>query len=137
MRGIESTVGYRPSERWSLDLFQSYNSTRIAGSNERLRQRPRYRAGLQLNYAHNDQLKLWAKNLYISSQLDSSIPTANVTLDSYAVADIGVQWQLSQRWLLNAQWKNLFSERYSNTIGNPVTDDTLLLQISYRGPKLF
>lgn len=135
--GIESTIAYKSSDKWSVDLFQTYNSARVAGSQERLRQRPRYRAGIQLNVTLNDKFDVWTKHLYVSDRLDSSIPTSDVVLDGYSVIDAGLRWHLSSQWQLNAQWKNVFSKSYSNTVGNRVEHDTLLLQLSFRGPKLF
>ncbi|MFT6372822.1 MAG: outer membrane receptor protein involved in Fe transport [Gammaproteobacteria bacterium] len=136
INGVESTISYK-RQQWSIDVFQSYNSHNIVGSTQRLRQRPRYRAGVQANYELNDRLSIWAKNLYIDKRLDSSIPTADLILPSYSVSDLGLRWQFSQNWQMNAQWKNIFSKRYSHSIGNPINGDTLLLQLTYRGEKLF
>lgn len=137
VRGVESIVSYKTESGWQWDMFHSYTSTDVVGSDSPLRQRPRYRAGLKVNYALNDTLNFWVKNLYVSERNDSSIPTADVVLDDYSLSDMGVQWRVNEHWQVNAQWKNIFDERYSHSVGNQINDDTVLLQLTYRGAPLF
>ena len=139
--GLESIFSYQQNSEaprsWQIDFFQSYTSTEVVGTDIRLRNRPRYRAGLKINYMAREGLNLWLRTRYTGNQLDSSIPTGDVVLPDYGVSDFGFAWQFAKRWHLNAQWKNMFSKNYSESIGNPVTGDTILLQFTYQGPKLF
>ena len=73
------------------------------------------------------------KSLYVDERLDSSIPTGDLVLSSYSVSDIGFAWQITNQLKLNAQWKNIFSDRYSTSVGNQITGDTVLLQLTFRG----
>ena len=130
--GIESTISYK-QQHWSIDTFQSYNSNDVEGANQDLRQRPSYRAGIQANLSINNSLSFWLKSLYVDERLDSSIPTGDLVLSSYSVSDIGFAWQITNQLKMNAQWKNIFSDRYSTSIGNQVTSDTVLLQLTFRG----
>lgn len=132
INGVESSIGYKQTS-WSVDTFQSYNSNTIDGTSQVLRQRPSYRAGVQGSINVNENLSLWLKSLYVDERLDSSIPTGDLTLSSYHVSDLGFSWKISKQLKMNAQWKNVFSKRYSTSIGNIVDGDTVLLQLTYRG----
>jgi len=131
IQGLESNISYT-QKNWSIESFQTYNSNDIEGSDQGLLQRPRYRAGVQANLNVNQNLSLWLKSLYVDERFDSSIPTADVTLSSYSVSDIGLGWQINDHFKLIAQWKNIFSERYSISIGNEINSDTVFLQLSFQ-----
>jgi len=127
-QGVESTIKLTINKHWSAELSQTYVSIDAPST---LRQRPRYRMNLAVNYAANDDFSIWLRGQYTNRRFDSSIATDDQFLQSFNVFNIGAQWKFRPRWALTTNLQNLFEERYEQSIGNVQNDSTLLVQLQY------
>lgn len=127
-RGIESFIRFSINDRWNVEMNQVYVSTKSPTS---LRQRPRYRFNLSVNYKSSDRLSLWARVRHTSERLDSSIPTSDQFLASNRVVNIGGQWKPSSRWAVTANVQNALQEEYQTSVGNLRDSATILVQLRY------
>lgn len=118
--GIEFGSTFRLSPEWTLDTQVTFVQTDIAGTEEQLRNRPKWRGGATLGWRPRDDVDLSARALYVGRVLDSSIPTGDLFLDPFWRVDLTAQWLLTLRWSLYAGIENLLDEPYEEAIGFPV-----------------
>ena len=64
-------------------------------------------------------LDVLLKALFVGDVLDSSIPTGDVTLDSYARVDVAVNWTVNSTWAILLGVDNLFNADYEEFVGFP------------------
>ena len=127
-QGLESAVELTINEQWVIDLNQTYVSTEAPTT---LRQRPRYRAHLAVNYAASDDVSIWFRGQRTSKRFDSSIATGDLFLQSFNSFDIGAQWRLQSRWTLTANLQNLLNGSYQQSVGNVRDDTSVSIQLQY------
>ena len=60
------------------------------------------------------------KALFVGEVQDSSIPTGDVTLDSYARIDLAVNWTLNPTFAILLAVENLFDADYEEFVGFPL-----------------
>lgn len=130
--GMEASASGRVRENISWNAFYSYVDARIEGNGTELRKRPRHRAGVAVDWRQSDMWRWQMQLRYVSSQLDSSIPTGDRRLPAYFRADISSQWQLSENIQFFAGIDNLLDREYENSIGNPVKGRVFRLGLRYR-----
>ena len=127
-QGVESAVKLAINKQWTIDLNQTYVSIDAPTT---LRQRPRYRAHLAINYTASDNVLVWARGQRTSRRFDSSIATGDLFLPSFNSLDIGARWKLRPRWTLTTNVQNVLNESYEQSVGNVRDDSSVLLQLQY------
>ncbi len=114
--GGELELRLRPLDRLAIGLSYSYVDLEIEDSDINLRNRPKHRAGLSINYTVSDSLQLAFNAAYVGKAFDSSIPTGEVELDSYVRADVALtyKWRnLSATFAID----NLLDDNYEQFVG--------------------
>ncbi len=114
--GGEFEFRLRPLDRLSISLSYTYVDLEIEDSDINLRNRPKHRAGLSVNYAVSDALQLAFNAAYVGKAFDSSIPTGEVELDSYTRVDVALtyKWRnLSATFAID----NLLDDHYEQFVG--------------------
>jgi iron complex outermembrane receptor protein/vitamin B12 transporter len=102
----------------------TYTRTDIEGTTEALRNRPKWRAGVD---AHSRIKKSWTVSgglLYVGKVLDSSIPTGDVDLAGYMRVDLAATWTPSSTWQVSFGVDNVLDARYEEAVGFPATGRT-------------
>lgn len=115
--GVEAGVRHTLSTKSALSIALHYSETDIVDSSVKLRNRPRWRATGQYQHKFTSALSSMASLLYVDEVFESSIPTGDVTLDSYYRLDLSVNWQYSHIWLIKGAIDNLTDENYQETVG--------------------
>lgn len=114
--GAELELRLRPLDRLQIALSYTYVDLEIEDSNINLRNRPKHRAGLSVNYAILDGLQLAFNAAYVGKAFDSSIPTGEVKLGSYTRVDVALtyKWRnLSATFTID----NLLDDHYEQFVG--------------------
>ena len=127
-------VDFSWQSRTSL-LLKSYVNlakNNIRGTNERLKNRPEWRAGLHMSWTAANNLYLNGSFRHVGRVLGSSIPTGDRILKAYQVADISSNWSLRSGWKLSLSVDNIFNRQFEEAAGfvNPGT--LARLYLSYR-----
>lgn len=130
--GGEIVLRITPLPTLTSMLYLSYTDTDIRNSDERLRNRPRYRAGLNMKWTARPDLTLNADVRFVDRRLDSSIPTGDQELEAFTRVDISGRWRVADGWFLSASVDNLFNEDYQDAIGFPAPSTRWRLSIRYR-----
>lgn len=102
-----------------LSLHATYLDLEVEDSDELLRNRPEWKFGLSLKLQLLESLYLDFTALHIGERKDSSIPTGNLTLESYQVSDLGLRWRIQEGFWMLLAVENLWNSAYEATIGMP------------------
>ena len=114
--GAELEFKLRPQDRLSIALSYTFVDLEIEDSDINLRNRPKHRAGLSVNYTVLENLQLAFNAAYVGKAFDSSIPTGEVKLDSYTRLDVALtyKWRkLSATFAID----NLLDDHYEQFVG--------------------
>ncbi len=117
--GVELGVQLIHHDSITVDANVTYLDTDIEDSDEELRNRPRWRAGTNVNWQLRNDLNLNIDLLYVGENHDSSIPTADRELDDYLRVDLAADWQWNKNLRLFIVIENLFDADYEEAVGFP------------------
>jgi iron complex outermembrane receptor protein/vitamin B12 transporter len=117
VRGAEFELRWKASEALSLRMHFTRLLTRVADSDEPLRQRPGKRAGVQAFYAFDERSSLAWSTEYAGNVFDSSIPTGNLVLPTYVRSDVAFVFR-ARKWLRAAvAIDNVFDRKNESYVG--------------------
>jgi iron complex outermembrane receptor protein/vitamin B12 transporter len=119
VKGFEIIGNIRPWEELSLSGSVSYADSNIKGTDEELRNRPRWWGELSLLYSPSPTVKFSLDAVFTGSVPDSSIPTGDVALDPYDVYNVALTWTPFGRVSMYVAVDNLFNEEYEQFVGFP------------------
>lgn len=118
-RGIELGLDIRPTDTLNITTHLTFTDTNIRGTDEELRNRPRWRGGLQARWRPATKVLLSLGILYVGEVQDSSIPTGDRTLGDYVRVDVAATWRPHPNWRLSLAVDNLFDADYEEAVGFP------------------
>jgi len=118
-RGLELEIDFTVTDRLHISGFAQRTQTEIEATGEQLRSRPKWRGGGRASWQVSDAWTVQASAVAVGRTRDSSIPTGDVTLDSYVVVDLGISWQATEQWQISAAVGNLFDADYQDAVGFP------------------
>lgn len=117
--GFEMEFSLRANDQLSIDSHLRYTKTDIIGSNEKLRNRPKWRGGFSSRWQVKKKVINSLGIFYVGKVHDSSIPTGDHILDDYIRTDIVTTWVLSKNWRSSLAIDNLFDVHYEEAVGFP------------------
>jgi iron complex outermembrane receptor protein/vitamin B12 transporter len=123
-QGVEVEGGVRLPPHVDIRVHATYTQTNIEGTTEELRNRQKWRAGID---AQSRIKKSWTVSgalLYVGKVLDSSIPTGDVELTGYTRVDLAATWTPSSTWQVSVGLDNVLNARYEEAVGFPATGRT-------------
>lgn len=118
-RGVELTGDLVRFARLGLSAHLTYTETDIKGTDEGLRNRPKWRGGVRGRYRPRPDLVVGLGILYVGDVLDSSIPTGDRELGDYVRVDLSATWTPRPRWQLWLGVENALDARYEEAVGFP------------------
>jgi outer membrane cobalamin receptor len=118
-RGVELGLDVRPTDTLDITGHLTFTETDITGTDEELRNRPRWRGGLHTRWRPATNVLLYLGVLYVGEVLDSSIPTGDRTLGDYVRVDVAATWTPHPNWRLSLTVDNLFDADYEEAVGFP------------------
>ncbi len=117
--GFEIEVGLKANDQLSIDGHVTYTRTNIVGTNEKLRNRPKWRGSFSTRWQINKHIMTYLGVLYVGKADDSSIPSGDRSLDDYIRTDMTSSWNFHENWHLSFAIDNLFDIDYEEAIGFP------------------
>jgi len=117
--GVEMGVNIKPSSKLRLAGHLTYLETKILGTSEELRNRPKWRGGLSLIWNIKPALIMNLDSVTVGEVFDSSVPTGDVTLDAYTRLDLAVTWEPKPTWRVFLAVDNFLNEDYQEFVGFP------------------
>ncbi|MFN0316450.1 MAG: TonB-dependent receptor plug domain-containing protein [Burkholderiales bacterium] len=114
--GIEVQGTARPIAGLNVGASYTYVSTDILNSASNLRNRPKHRASVSVNYEVDQASRVSLNTVYVSKSFDFSDPTGEVQVDSYFRTDIGYSYRWKQ-FTASAAIDNVFDEKYEEFVG--------------------
>ncbi|MEL7187024.1 MAG: TonB-dependent receptor [Pseudomonadota bacterium] len=118
-KGVELTAEWAVSASIGLNLHASYLDTDIKDSDARLRSRPRWRGGIDVDWRLDDRWLLTAGYLTLAEFWEASIPTGGLFLDGYQRVDLALTFDASERLKLGLAVDNALDEDYAEAVGFP------------------
>ncbi|MBN1930705.1 MAG: TonB-dependent receptor [Desulfobacterales bacterium] len=131
-KGVELGLSMQIIEELRIKAHLTYAETDIKGTDEQLRNRPKWRGGINLRWKPTTD---WAFNfdtLYVGKTLDSSIPTGDLNLKEYIKLDVSAIWNLHLNWQLGLMIDNLLDEDYEEAVGFPAPGITPRISLRFR-----
>jgi iron complex outermembrane receptor protein/vitamin B12 transporter len=116
-KGVEIELGARPFDCLHLTSQLSYAKTTVSSGEQELRRRPKWRAGINALWNVRPDLDLNTSAFYVGRILDSSIPTGDRRLSSYARLDLAATWRATSNVQLGIAVENLTGAKYEEAIG--------------------
>lgn len=129
--GAEGALRW-PLGRAIVGAQVSYVDARIEDSRERLRNRPRWTAGLEAGFEPTARLGLALRAVHVGTQLDSSIPTGDRELEAWTRLDTGALWRLTPAVDLRLDLENALDADYDELLGFPGARRNARLRIDLR-----
>lgn len=117
--GFELIAELTPWDILRLNGDLNYADSNIKGTDEELRNRPSWWGGFSVLILPWDKLIFNLDALFVGGVFDSSIPTGDVELDSYALFNTAVTWIPQDKVRVFLAVDNLFNEDYEQFIGFP------------------
>jgi outer membrane cobalamin receptor len=121
-RGVELETRWAPLANLELRGYATYANALDVETNERLRDRPRWRGGVALDWRPVAEVSLRVEALFVGDVLDASVPTGRgtlVTLDGYQRVDLALRWS-PRPWLeVHFAVDNLLDAEYREAVGYP------------------
>jgi vitamin B12 transporter len=114
--GIEVQGTARPIAGLNVGASYTYVSTDILNSTDNLRNRPKHRASLTVNYEVDQASRVSLNAVYVSRSFDFSNPTGESQVDSYFRTDIGYSYRW-QQFTASAAIDNVLDEKYEEFVG--------------------
>jgi outer membrane cobalamin receptor len=131
-RGADFALSFSPLPAVSLTGQASYVQIDNRDSGIPLRQRPKWRGGLQLAWSPSPDWSLYAAWLATGKAYDFSLPVGGVMLGGYSRVDVNVQWRPARSVTLQLAIDNLLDRRYYEAYGFPVPGIEPRLSVAYR-----
>ncbi len=119
VKGFELIGNIRPWDELQLSGSVSYADSDIKGTDEPLRNRPKWWGELTLLYRPSRYVKFNLDAVFTGSVPDSSIPTGDVTLDPYDVYNVALTWTPKKMISVYVAVDNLLNEQYEQYVGFP------------------
>jgi outer membrane cobalamin receptor len=119
-KGVEMQLQVQPWPALRFNSHLTYVDTDIKGdSMAALRNRPRWRGGLDLHWNAFPTLSLNLALLVVGDSLDFAVPTGERELDAYARVDLAATWTFRPNWDLFFAVDNVLDADYQEAIGFP------------------
>jgi outer membrane receptor protein involved in Fe transport len=118
-QGAELQLHAPLTARGALELSATYADTHDQTTGAPLLELPRWRVVAALDWRFSDRVRGRLDALYVSSRLDTSAPTALVSLSPYTTLDARLMIDLGRRATLEATLSNATDNRYQDAIGFP------------------
>jgi len=115
--GVELQLNVRIDETLQLQAHATYMDLNLQNSDAPIRQRPDWRGGIAVQWTPTDTWLIDASWLSIGESFDSSVPTGDMTLDSYNRVDVTATYRHSDSVNVLVSIDNLFDEDYEQAIG--------------------
>jgi len=119
MEGIEGDIRFKAGRSLALSSHLTYLKTDIKGVEETLRNRPKWRGGINVRWRPASSLVVNADVLYVGKVPDSSIPTVGPDLADYTRINLALTWTASPAWRFFLAIDNLLDTDYEEAIGFP------------------
>ncbi len=129
--GFEAGVVFQVNSFLTMDGHISYVKSEIEGSDEVLRNRPKWRGGLKTRVNVSGDFLAALDLLYVGRVHDSSIPTGDRRLDDYVRVDLAGLWRVSENWQFSGSLDNVFDADYDEALGFPAPGIRLYLGLRY------
>lgn len=120
--GVEFSFNYALAHSGSIRGHATYQDLDIRDSDEELRGRPEWKAGLQVFYSFSDTISASAEYLWVDEVIEGSRFTGvniDYSLDSYQTVDVNLAWQAMKPLKLELSLSNLLDENYEQAVGFP------------------
>ncbi|HEY1750709.1 MAG TPA: TonB-dependent receptor [Caulobacteraceae bacterium] len=131
-QGVQVILHAPVTERGRFEVSASYIDTRDQADGSRLLELPAWRVTSAFDWRLSARLRARLDGVFVGDRLDSSIPTGDVILAPYAVADARLFYGLGPRDDLEASVENALNARYEDAVGFPSPGITGRLSLLHR-----
>ena len=119
VKGFELIGDVNPWDPLTLSGSVTYADSNIEGTDEELRNRPKWFGGFSVEFRPDRSLSMVLDAVFTGKVNDSSIPTGDVVLDSYTSLDFTATWTPSPNVRVFLAVENLLNAEYEQYVGFP------------------
>ena len=118
-KGWEFSLTLSPKAPVSFQANLTHLTTRITETGAELRNRPKWRGGLGLNFHVFPKVSLSSRVTFVSSRLDFQIPTQTTRVGGYTKVDAALTYRPIPHWSCYATLENVTNASYEEFRGFP------------------
>jgi vitamin B12 transporter len=117
--GVESFIGWRPTDRLNLRADYTYLEARDDVARAPLIRRPKNKASVSATWQATKALSVTSTVLYVGSWIDGNrdFSATGLTAPGYATVDVAVNYDLPRGVSLFGRVSNLTEQHYQNPLG--------------------
>ena len=131
-QGIELTLKLHPWDSINAKGYFNYLYSDIKGTDESLRNRPRFSGGVVFDTTFLDEFVLRADVNLVGKKYDIQIPTRKNQTEAYGKINLSLTYAPTKAWRLYAVVDNLTNTKYEDYIGFPHPGTTFRLGFAIR-----
>jgi vitamin B12 transporter len=133
--GFEFETRYQPVKNVDVAGQMAYLNVNVEGSDEHLRDRPRWRGGIQLDWQFRPESHLQFHTIWVGSRFDFQLPIPErQKSDSYFTANLVFSQRIQRDWTVFLRIENLFDDKFQEFIGFPNPGRYARFGVNYRIP---
>ena len=129
--GMGGGLRLSPKAAVSFQANITYLTTGVKEAGASLRNRPKWRGGLGLNFQVFPKVSISSRMRFVSSRLDFPIPTQTTSVGGYTKVDATLNYRPVPAWRWYAALRNLTNVSYEEFRGFPGPPLTFRLGIEY------
>ncbi|MDX1412037.1 MAG: TonB-dependent receptor, partial [Nitrospirales bacterium] len=130
--GVEGALTFSPNKALSLQGSLTYLKTHITGTNEPLRNRPKWQGGLTLTALPHPTLTLYGRMTWVGSSRDFQVPTQTTDVGGYTKIDLTLTYHMLKVLNWYVAFENLTNTSYQAFEGFPAPPLTFRFGLEYR-----
>ncbi len=117
--GVEGALTLRPTQTLTARVHATLTDIDLGADEATLLYRPEEFGGLQVDWQLRDRWSLHAQGQFVGKREGSSVPTGQLSLDSYERIDLALSHDFSEQTTLFAALDNVLDEDYQEAVGFP------------------
>jgi outer membrane cobalamin receptor len=117
--GVEGALTLRPTQTLTARVHATLTDIDLGADEATLLYRPEEFGGLQVDWQLRDRWSLHAQGQFVGKREGSSVPTGQLSLDSYERVDLALSHDFSEQTTLFAALDNVLDEDYQEAVGFP------------------
>jgi outer membrane cobalamin receptor len=119
-RGFEAETKFQVTPSVNIGAHLNFVNAALLGTADVLRDRPKWRGGLDLNWRLNKDINLRANWISVGDRFDFQLPVPEKNIaPGYRTVDAALDWKIAQSFILYSRIENLLNNRYEEFVGFP------------------
>jgi Outer membrane cobalamin receptor protein len=136
-RGVEAEAKFQLAPNVHLGAHLNYVNAALLGTSDVLRDRPKWRGGLDVNWLLTKDLNLRASWISVGDRFDFQLPVTEKNIaPGYRTVDASFDWKIAKSFTLYSRIDNLLDNRFEEFVGFPNPGRYIRLGVKWNVKKM-